>query len=98
MLNVLILVGTTYLFGQLAAVFHKALFSWSEGPDTRFDLGKTWLLQGQHSQGLPSFPEQLRRSQKMRPFNPQAMGRNQKLVGPVMRGQFSGSQGHQVLG
>lgn len=33
-------VGTTHLFGQLAAVFHKALFSWREGPDTCFDLEK----------------------------------------------------------
>lgn len=33
-------VGTTYLFGQLSAVLHKALFSWREGPDTCFDLEK----------------------------------------------------------
>lgn len=33
-------VGATYLFGQFAAVFYKALLSWSEGPDTCFDLEK----------------------------------------------------------
>lgn len=30
----------THLFGQLAAVFNKALFPGSEGPNTCFDLGR----------------------------------------------------------
>ena len=54
------LVGATYLFGQLAAVFHKAFFSWSEGPDTCFDLEKHGCYKGSMHR-LHSLSEYLRK-------------------------------------